>query len=317
MSSDPLSGIVRSLKLSGSVFLEGTFTAPWALVSKVTEEDCAPFMAVPNQIIAYHVVTEGEMLLTLKDGTEHLASASDVVFLPKNALHTVSSHRGLAPVVADDLVLPPSQGGLATIRAGGGGATTGILCGFIASTAGPNPLLDTLPEILIIRIHDFATLRWLEASIAMAARELTAGRVASAAMMSQLSELLMVEALRAYLEAEARPSGWLAGMADPGIAKALFLIHGALTNPAGIEALAHEAGMSRSAFVQRFTDLLGVSPGRYSLLQRIALAELLLRDTDLTTAEISYRTGYDAPEAFSRAFKRETGRAPADWRTAH
>ncbi len=316
MANDPLTDIVRSLDLNGGVFLQAEFTEPWAIDAHVSEEDCRPFMPMPRQVIAYHVVTEGEMLVTLGTGPDQKAKAGDVVFLPLNAWHTISSDSSLTPVVGDDLVLPAGDDGLTQIRFGGGGAKTQILCGFIASNAGPNPLLETLPDTMIIRIEDVATLRWLEASIAMAARELTAGRVSSRAIMVQLSELMLIEALRAYLETERHPSGWLAGMADPRIARALACLHANLTTPAPVEALADVAGMSRSAFVQRFTDVMGVGPGRYALNLRIDSARLLLQDTKLTMAEIAHRVGYDAPEAFSRSFKRKTGHTPAEWRAS-
>jgi len=315
MPTDPLTDIVRSLKLTGGVFLEGEFTAPWAIESKITAEDCRPFMPVPHQLVAYHVVTDGEMIVALENGQEHVARAGEVALLPTNALHTISSESGLQATVGDDLVLPPAEDRLASIRFGGGGAKTRILCGFIASESGPCPMLDTLPETLIIAIEDIATLNWLEASIAMAARELTAGRVSSSAVMAQLSELLLIEALRAYLETEKHQNGWLAGMANPRIAHALVRIHQSFANPASIEDLAEETGMSRSAFVQAFSEIIGISPGRYALFQRMKIAETLLGETDLTTSEIANRTGYDAPEAFSRAFKRETGISPIKWRS--
>ncbi|WP_298920962.1 AraC family transcriptional regulator [uncultured Roseobacter sp.] len=314
MPNDPLSDIVRALDLTGGVFLDAEFSAPWAIASKVSEEDCQPFLPVPKQVIAYHVVTEGQMMVALDDRTEQMAQFGDVVFLPSNAWHVLSSDPGLSPALGDDLVLPAAEDGLASIRFGGGGARTRILCGFIASSSGPSPLLETLPETLVIRIEDVATRRWLEASIAMAARELTAGRVSSNTVMAQLSELLLVEALRAYLETADRPSGWLAGMADPQIATVLARVHRNLANPHGIEALARETGMSRSTFVDRFTEIMGVAPGGYVLTQRMQTARSLLRDTPLPMSEIAYRVGYDAPEAFSRAFKRCFGVAPAEWR---
>ncbi len=314
MSNDPLSDIVRSLDLTGGVFLEAELTAPWAMISQVSEEDCQPILPLPKQVMAYHVVTEGEMLVALNDQTEQVARAGDVVFFPSNALHTLASERGLSPALADDLVLPAGQDGLASIRFGGGGTKTRILCGFIASGADPNPLLETLPDTLVISIEDVSTRQWLEASIAMAARELTAGRVSSRAMMARLSELLLIEALRAYLETTDHPSGWLAGMADPHIAIALVRVHRNLGERLGVETLAQDAGMSRSAFVERFTELMGVGPGGYVTRQRMQTARLLLQSTDLPMAQIAYRVGYDAPEAFSRAFKRSFGVAPAEWR---
>ena len=314
MASDPLTDIVRSLDLTGAVFLEADFTEPWAIVAQVTEEDCRPYMPMPRQVIAYHVMTAGEAIV-LVDGHECCrARAGDVVFLPSNTQCVMASAVGVPPVLADDLLLPAGEDGLVRIRFGGGGRPARMLCGFIASNAGPNPLLDILPETLVIGIPDVATFRWIEASIAMAARELIGGRLAAGSIMGRLVELLLVEALRLHLENADRSRGWLAGMADPRVARALAAIHGDLAAPAAVTTLADAAGMSRSAFVARFTEILGIGPRQYVIDQRIAAARLLLRETGLGLAEIGARVGYDAPEAFSRAFKRETGRSPTDWR---
>jgi AraC-like DNA-binding protein len=313
MPHDPLTDIVRSLNLSGGVFLEADLRAPWAISAKITEEDCRPFMEVPFQVIAYHVVTSGEMIVETEDRKSHVAKAGDVVFLPSNPMHKLSSETGLTPMLGDDLVLPPSDDGLARISIPGNGSSTKLLCGFIASSAGPNALLNVLPDLLVITIKQVATQRWLEASIAISAQELTSGRLSSSAMQAQVSEMLLVEALRAYLETADRPQGWLAAMADPKLAHALSLIHSATDAPR-IDALADEVGMSRTAFVKSFTDCMGVSPGRYALTHRMTTAKMMLRDTNFPTYEIAFRCGYDAPEAFSRAFKRETGLSPAEWR---
>lgn len=314
MKDDPLTQIVRSLDLAGAVFLDAEFSAPWAIKAHVTEEDCRPFMPVPKQIIAYHVVTSGEALVSMADGEHCWARVGDVVLVPSNKLHLLASAPSVSPVSGDDLLLPQGENGLVRIRYGGGGPPTRILCGFLASRAAPSPLLETLPALLVISLEDVASLRWIEASIAMTARELTAGRIASISMMSHLSELLLIEALRAYLEQSSAAGGWLSGMADQRISRALARIHGRLDTPPAVAELADAAGMSRSAFVEQFTGLLGVAPGRYVLDQRINAARLMLRDTTLTLTEIARRVGYDATESFARAFKRETGRTPMEWR---
>ncbi|MEM9224492.1 MAG: AraC family transcriptional regulator [Pseudomonadota bacterium] len=317
-SNDSLSDVVRSLDLTGGVFLDAELSAPWAITAHVTEEDCRPFMPVPRQVLAYHVVTDGQAIVSLDRSsgyrTHHLARAGDVVLLPSNALHILASESGETPVSGDDLLLAPGDDGLVRIRHGGGGACTKILCGFMAARAGPVPLFNTLPSLLVISIETVATLNWIEASIAFAARELSAGRVAAAGVTARLSEILLIEALRAHLEQTPRPTGWLAGMADPRIAKALALVHGELGRQVSVTSMAEAAGLSRSAFVERFTATLGVGPRQYVLDQRIASSQALLRETNLSTTEIAYRVGYHAPEAFSRAFKRVAGRTPAQWR---
>jgi len=75
--------------------------------------------------------------------------------------------------------------------------------------------------------------------------------------------------------------------------------------------------MSRSAFVDRFGQLVGAPPIRYLAQARLAAARALLRETRLTTSEIAYRVGFEAPVAFNRAFKREFGLPPAAWRDRH
>ncbi|MCG8413183.1 MAG: AraC family transcriptional regulator [Pseudomonadales bacterium] len=315
---DPLSDVVGSIDLVGSVFLSAEFTAPWAIIAHVTEEDCLPFMPVPRQVIAYHVVTEGQAIVSLDKGegyqVHYRAQKGDVVILPSNPLHILASETGVEPVSGDELLLPVGSSGLARISHGGGGDRTNILCGFMAGDSGPVPLLNTLPEILIVNIESMETRRWIEASITMAAREVTNGRPSGTTLVPGVCRLLLIEALRSYMEQNPKPGGWLAGMAHPRISRALARIHLDLAIPMRVEDLAAEVGMSRSAFVSRFTELMGVGPRQYILSQRIETAAGLLRETDLTSAQIAFRVGYDAPEAFSRAFKRETGKSPSDWR---
>ncbi len=313
LNSDPLNDIVRSLDLVGGVFLEAELAAPWALKAQVTEEDCKPFMPVPKRVIAYHVVTEGKVLLSTAD-RELWAHAGDVVIYPANSPHVLASAPSVPPVSADDLLLPVGESGLVRIRHGGDGPRTRILCGFLASQGKPSPLVQSLPELLVVSLTDVATLHWVEASIAMAARELSDGRLASRGMMSRLSELLMIESLRAHLSRAEVDKGWLAGMADARIGKALVEIHSVDGSNRSVNELAEISGMSRSAFVSRFSNLVGVSPRQYMLELRIQEARLMLSDTALTLAEISTHVGYDAPESFSRAFKRETGETPQQYR---
>ena len=318
MINDPLSEIVGSLDLTGAVFLKAEFTAPWAITSHVTEEDCRPFMPVPRQVIGYHVVTEGEATVSLDQGAgyevHHRAKAGDIVFLPSNAMHVLASATGGRPICGDDLILPADKDGLLRIEHGGGGDRTRVLCGFMASNSGRNPLIGMLPELLVTSIESLETRQWVEASVSMAARDFASGRLASGAVVAGLCRLLLVEALRGYLEQGHAARGALGAIAHPRMSRALARIHADLSAPLRVEELAAEVGMSRSAFVDRFTEVVGVGPRRYILAQRMETAALLLRDTDLTMAEIAHRVGYDAPEAFSRAFKRERGQTPAEWR---
>ncbi|MEM6680140.1 MAG: AraC family transcriptional regulator [Pseudomonadota bacterium] len=314
MRADPLTRIVKGLDLTGAVFVEGEMRGRWAFLSQLTEEDCLPYMPAPRQLVAYHVITEGEAIVTMDGYLDCVVRAGDVIFLPRNARIVMASDLSVPPLDSEALLSPSGPDGLVRLCTGGEGALTRMFCGFLASDAGPSPLLNTLPQRLVISIESLATQTWIEASIAMAARELAAGRLGSGALIAQLTELLLVEALRIHLDKGADSTGWLAGMSDPRIARALARIHASLDCPPAVTQLAETAGMSRSAFVDRFTELMGSGPRAYVLEHRMEAARLLLRDTHLSLAEVSQRVGYDAPEAFSRAFKREIGCAPAAWR---
>ncbi len=317
---DPLSEIVGSMDLTGSVFLEAEFTAPWAVSGNVREEDCRPYLPSPSQVIAYHFITQGEALLSLDPGEgyrEHYrARQGDLILLPSNGLHVLASETGASPVDDAKLVLPAVRDGLPSIVHGGGGEVTRMLCGFIASNLGPISLFDGLPKLLVINVGSPDKQRWIEATMVMAARELRATGNGGSTLAPGLCRLLLMTALRAYLEQTPAPVGWLGGMSHPRISRALSRIHSDMASPLRVDDLAVEVGMSRSAFVEAFSDVVGVSPRKYLQLQRIEKAARLLRETDLTSAEIAYRVGYDAPEAFSRAFKRKKGTSPKGYRVA-
>jgi hypothetical protein len=200
------------------------------------------FLATPAQVVAYHVLIEGRLLLFLEGEPPVEVSAGEIVILPRNDGHILASELGVVPVSADDLMQPSGEGGLARIFYGGGGATTHLVCGFLGSEDAHNPLIATLPRVMKLEVREAASRDWIEASVRFAAAELVAGRLASSSVMSRLSELLLVEAVRSYASARGdRELGWLKGISDPQIGRALALIHGAISAPWTVERLAREA----------------------------------------------------------------------------
>ena len=189
------------------------------------------------------------------------------------------------------------------------------MCGFLGSEESYNPLIATLPRVLKLDVREGVSRDWVEASVRYAASELTAGRFASSSLMSRLSELLFVEAMRQYsVTFTDQDAGWLKGVADPQIGRALAAIHHNIGLPWSADSLAREVSMSRSAFVDRFTTLIGMPPIRYLTIWRLQAAKLGLRETRKTIAQLAQEVGYGSDEAFSRAFKREFGLSPARWR---
>jgi AraC-like DNA-binding protein len=155
----------------------------------------------------------------------------------------------------------------------------------------------------------------MESSFRFAASEIAAGRLGSTTVIAKLSELLFVEAVRqcvAGLPPERR--GWLAGLRDPHIGRALAVLHARPTETWTAESLAVEVGMSRSVFAERFTSLVGQPPMQYLAMWRMHMAAQYLREGRGSLAQIGAAIGYDSESAFSRAFKRQFGVSPGGWR---
>jgi AraC-like DNA-binding protein len=311
---DPFSEVLRSVRLTGGVFLEAHFTAPWSILAKIKAKDCG--MATPDaQLIGYHFIVEGSLFVAVDGEPPLKLGAGDVILLPRNDAHTLGSAPGLAPMSAGDLVRPSVNGGLHQIRHGGGGEPAHLVCGYLAGEEMHNPLIATLPRLLKLDVLEGTSREWVEASVRFAAGELAKGRLASSTVMSRLSESLLVEAVRSYAATLGeREAGWLKGLADPQVGRALALIHHDTRKPWSVEGLAKEVALSRSAFVDRFTALVGAPPIRYLTQWRLQTAKLNLRETRMTIAQLAHSVGYESEEAFSRAFKREFGLPPAQWR---
>ena len=312
---DPLSEVLRSVRLTGGVFLDVRLTAPWCVISELTAQDCRPYLAKPARLISFHVDLEGEFLLWVDGEPAIEVRPGEIVLLPRNDVQTLASAPGLAPVHGGSLVQPSPDGGLARIVHGGGGALTHMVCGFLGSEDAYNPLLASLPRVLKLDIREGTARDWIEASVRFAANELVEGRLASSSVMSRLSEVLLVEAVRHYASTRSDEEiGWLKGFNDPHVGRALALMHHDLCAPWSAEALAREVALSRSAFMERFTSLVGTPPMRYLTAWRLQAARLQLRETRKSVSQLAHAVGYDSEEAFSRAFKREFGLSPARWR---
>lgn len=310
--TDPLSDVLRAVRLSGGVFLDARFSAPWCIHSNLQSTDCRRFRVAAVQLLAYHVVVEGRLLASIDGLPPVEVQEGEIILFPQNDCHSLASGSGIAPVRARDLVQRAADDVIGHIDYGGGGDVTRIVCGFLGSEDTFNPLLSTLPRMLKVDVRKGTSREWIEASVTFAASELAKGRLASSNVLSRLSEVLLVEAVREYASslADAEP-GWLMGIRDQNIGRALALIHQEISRDWTAEALARQVALSRSAFMDRFTALVGMPPIRYLTAWRLRTAKLLLKETAKPVAQIAHEVGYDSEEAFSRAYKREFGVSPA------
>jgi len=315
---DLLSGLLGSVRLTGGVFLEANFTAPWCVTANMPPERSKPFLPNPVQLVGFHVVIEGELFVIFGDEPPIKARAGEILLFPGNDGHVLGSRPGMMPVNTSELVRPSPDGGPLRVCHGGGGAATHVICGFLGSEEVYNPLIAALPRVLTLDLREGLSRDWIETSVRFAAGELAAGRMASSGVMSRLSETLLVEAVRQYVSTYTDESnGWLNGLLDPQVGRALALIHHNTGAQWSAETLAKEVGMSRSAFADRFSALVGMPPIRYLTTWRLQTAKLNLRDKRAPIAELAHAVGYESEEAFSRAFKREFGLSPGRWRDQH
>lgn len=312
---DALTDVLRALRLTGAVFLDAEFTAPWCIRAQVEPGDCAGFTPVPARLIAYHYVLEGQLSLDVAGAAPVLAGPGQLLVLPHNDVHLLGSDLACAPADVAALMEPGGDDGLARLRAGGGGERCRVLCGFLGGDGCADPLLASLPPVLSVALGGSVTGAWVEGSIRYAAQALAAGGAGAASSLARLAELLFAEAVRAYLESlPPRQGGWLAGLRDPFVGRALALMHEDPTRAWTLPTLSRAAGLSRSALTRRFTACTGVPPMRYLASCRLQRAAQRLRESAMPVARVAFDAGYTSEAAFTRAFKREFGIAPALFR---
>ena len=315
---DALSDVLRVAHLTGGVFLHADFFAPWCMAARVGPEHCAPVLGPASHLILYHYVVEGELRIRVdgEDGEDLVLGAGDVVLLPRNDLHLVGSDLTLPPVAGSDIIQPPRDGGLFSIHHGGSGRRTLMICGFLGCDgAADNPVISTLPSLLKLDAEQGGAAEWIRSTFQYAAEEVAAGRPGSETVLAKLSELLFIEAVRRYAEVLPQgQTGWLAGLRDPHVARALALLHGDITRAWSVDDLSREVGLSRSALADRFISLIGMPPMHYVASWRMQVATQKLRNTSASLAQVADLVGYSSEAAFSRAFKKTFGTAPATWR---
>lgn len=314
---DALSDVLRMIRLSGGVFLEAQLSAPWCMKGRLSPDDCKAFQIAPKLVIASHLVVSGQMQLQVKDDEPMWVRAGELVLLPHNDVHAFGSDITVAPFSQPDEVKAKAAGEFTRIELGGGGEETQLLCGYLGSNNTFGPLLSSLPSVLKLDVRSTPLGAWVESSFRFAVSQIAAGRVGSTTVIAKLSELLFVEAVSHYIAGlpEDR-KGWLAGLRDPQIGRALALMHATPAKDWSAEELATEVGISRSGFAERFTSLVGQPPMQYLTYWRMQLAAQKLRESKEAIAQVGYAVGYESEAAFSRAFKREFGAAPAAWRRA-
>ncbi len=315
MSTDVLSDVLRAVRLTGAVYFSIDASAPFAAEALPAGEVAPHVMPGIDHVIEYHLITRGSCWGGIVGEEPVLLREGDIIAFPHGDPHTISSSPGMRGQISLDGYRRPVGSQLPfLLREGGGDERTQLVCGFVGCDARPfNPLLATLPRVLRVSARDGG--EWLEALARLAVSESSAGRTGGECVLARASELMFVEVIRRYV-ASLPPgqTGWLAGLRDPYVGRALAALHDRPAEAWTVEALAKEAALSRSALAERFAHLVGEAPMQYLTRWRMQLAATLLRTRNVSVFEAAVEVGYASEAAFSRAFKKVVGVPPAAWR---
>jgi AraC-like DNA-binding protein len=323
MSTDALSEVLSALHLSGSVFFDVTAKSPWVAEAPAAAQIASEVMPGAQHAIEYHVVTRGSCWISLVGDVESepvRLQQGDIAVIPHGDPHAVSSEPGMR--AKPDLEMhrrPKDDNALPfMLRTGGEGPSdTHLICGFFSCDVRPfNPLLDSLPRLMRVGPNvSHGSNDLLNQFIRFATAEMGNKRPGSQSILNRLSELMFVEVVRLHMgQLPNDNTGWLAGLRDGLVGRALTLLHDRPTHAWTLEGLASEAGASRSVLADRFTHLVGYPPIQYLTQWRMQMAAKRLTDPGVSIASVAYDVGYESEAAFSRAFKKLVGRSPGQWR---
>ncbi len=329
MSRDTLSDLLRSVRVRGAVFYYVSCRDQWSAQAPPASEIAGAVLPGCEHVMEYHMIAKGSGWAAVSGQEPVKLSAGDIVMFPQGDSHVMSSAPGIEPLrqsaewvfaTRNDPKPMPIAYHHGVVDAGTPlpvhEADTIAVCGFLGCDLKPfNPLVGALPRMLHVPAAQAGA--WVSRVIDQAVVESSSPRPGGDAVLERLSEMMFVDAARRYLDSLPEDAtGWLAGLRDRFVGKALALMHERPAHAWTVDNLAREVGLSRSALHERFVEFLGHPPMHYLASWRIQLATRLLRESNRNVATIALEVGYDSEAAFSRAFRRMVGMPPATWRRA-
>lgn len=316
---DVLSDVLRAVRLTGAIYFDINARAPWIAASPPTATICANVMPDFERVISFHIMLDGHCWASLSDGSEppvKLDSGDAVIFV-RGEPHVMSSEPGGCAQPDMSMYHRPTDRPLPFVFSefGGDGERARVVCGYLGCDAQPfNPILEALPHVMHVKSTSPSG-RMIHELIRAALQESQAPRAGGETILSKLSELMFLQAIRDHIDhLPASSKGWLSGLRDRHVGAALALMHGRPAESWTLDTLAKEVGLSRSAFAERFADRMCVPAMQYLANWRLQLAARALERPGTSIAQAAAEVGYESEAAFNRAFKRLVGVPPGAWR---
>jgi AraC-like DNA-binding protein len=305
--------------LTGAVYFDVHAGAPWVVTTPGSASICAGVMPEFQHVIGFHIVLDGRGWAQLA-GESHPAIClddGDAVIIARGDGHSLSSEPGRHAPPNVDLYQRPTSDALPFVlrEFGGQGEKARFVCGFLGCDARPyNPVLDALPPMLHVKRSSAAGILTFEL-MRIALEESRQPRAGGETILAKASELMFLHAVRQYIDSlPAESTGWLAALRDRHVSAALRAMHAKPAEPWTLDTLGREAGLSRTAFSTRFTEVMGMPAIQYLGNWRLQLAAGLLDRQGLSISQIAADVGFGSEAAFNRAFKRQVGVPPGAWR---
>ena len=298
---DPLGEALHFLRMSGVLYCHTDCTAPWGV----------ELPQMPGCLML-HVVTSGHCWLEAVGTPARRLQPGDLALVPHGHGHRLVHEPGAPVVKLFDAPIERINDRYETLRIGGGGAASSAVCGVVRfDPLTAHHLISVLPRVMVVEASGSAHSEWMHSTLRLLAFEARQMRPGGQAVVSRLADILVIQAIRAWIEQEPAAQGsWLGALKDRQIGRALALVHRDPARDWALGSLAAEVGLSRSAFAARFTQLVGLPPMQYLARWRMHVALARLQEHGDGLAELAGRVGYQSEAAFSRAFKRHMGVAP-------
>ena len=310
---DLLTDVIEQVHLEGTVMFDAALPVPYGI--DIDRPGRAPFY-IGIEAEGGEMACEIEIPNRKGKGSQlYKLSEGDLVMLPSGAPHIVRSGPGAQVVpFAEWLRLHPKDSN-GRLHRKGDGAYRRVIGGFFSTgSMQHNPLFAALPPIIVLRRSDPAVQRWLEPTVKFIQAEIENAQHGSTTVLRRLADVLFIQVLRAFAAQECDTCGWLRGLADPRVGRALLLLHQRYAEDWTLDQLAHEVGASRTLLAVRFKELVGEAPMSYLTRWRITRAANQLRLDKTSLSRVAESVGYQSDAVFSKAFRRVTGQSPGNYR---